>query len=109
MHVLWVEDSAEELKLFSRFADRHVIEHAQPGEDAIERLSEREWDVIVTDYRHAGDVEAFIAEAREAHPDARIFIFSGSPPASPVPGATSVTKPINLDKIGAAVRGMLAG
>ena len=79
-HLLLVDDEAALREAIAeRLADHgFVVEQASSGEDAIERLTDFAFDVIVTDLRLPGvDGRAVLESALERYPDIIAIIITG--------------------------------
>ncbi|MFA7319645.1 MAG: response regulator [Parcubacteria group bacterium] len=81
--ILLAEDEATNMEILTRVLDRigHAPEKAQNGEEAIELLREKKFDIVITDYimpkKNGVDVICFIHENSNGNYP-RIIVISGT-------------------------------
>src|SRR5438552_13002258 len=78
--VLVVDDEERMRALLERLVRRlgHRAEAARDGEDAVARLRERAYDVVITDVRMPGAIDGLtlLREARAADPDVAVVVMT---------------------------------
>ena len=112
--ILLVDDDPSVLKSLERVlaTEGWKVVTAANGEEALERLAEREPDLMITDLR-MGDVSGWdlLFHENMQRPNLPIFVITALPPMA-VGGADHFAaeffqKPLDLDKLVAAIRGRL--
>ena len=107
-HLLLVDDEAALREAIAeRLADHgFVVEQAESGEDALARLSEFAFDIIVTDLRLPGvDGRAVLEAARERYPDIIAIVITGFGTVKDAVNAIKqgaadfITKPFQFDAL----------
>src|SRR5262249_6958705 len=107
-HLLLVDDEAALREAIAeRLADHgFVVEQASNGEDALARLADFAYDIIVTDLRLPGvDGRAVLESALERYPDIIAIIITGygtlkvAVNATTRGGGESITKPFEFDAL----------
>jgi len=76
--ILVVDDEQVMLEFLADVLEDFKVDKAADGDEAIEKLKEKEFDLIITDMkmpRVSG--EEVVKFAREAYPDAKIIVISG--------------------------------
>jgi DNA-binding response OmpR family regulator len=90
----------------------YVVESAASSEDAIARLAETPFDLLVTDYALPGYSGAWLlmqARGISARHDVPSLMITGSPDAPGIPDdVTVIPKPIDFDQMLARVRAIVA-
>jgi HD-like signal output (HDOD) protein len=91
--VLFVDDEPRVLRGLFRLLrdDRWVLESAESGLEALEKLARAPFDVIVSDYRMPGmDGVTLLEHVRDAHPETVRIVLSGDIDQSSVLRSTAV-------------------
>ncbi|MCX6825929.1 MAG: response regulator [candidate division Zixibacteria bacterium] len=113
--ILVVDDEEVMREFLSDVLEEFSVEKASDGDEAIARLKDRKFDLIITDMkmpRVSG--EEVIKFARQAYPDARIIVISGYSSLFSVGAAVDygvcsfLSKPFTIKQLRAEVEKSLA-
>ena len=114
--LLVVDDEAAALKNLSHLFQKeaYAVTACQSGQEAIQALRDREFDLVLTDLRMKGvDGLAVLRQARASQPDGEVIVITGhatldSAVAAMKEGAFHyIAKPYRLEEVRQVVRGAL--
>ena len=79
----------------------HVVETAECGADALCKLQEKEFDVLLTDlYMPGMKGDELAREVKRRYPKLPIVLITATPPGGPLPGITCVlAKPFAMQEL----------